>query len=189
LLTKIAVKAPPGALCAFWFWWASEYRELVRGHSAADRTSFTGHPMTEAKTRRQSFPFAASLADAFGCTLAQAEVTIREARMIGLIRPGARRWKVWTVDDVAAIIATFLLVRASGNRDAGLVMLHDPARQRGIMNRIGTALQLGDPIEFEFKKGDLSVTVRLSGLGVRRLADLVGDWSAHASPPALRVVP
>ncbi len=144
--------------------------------------------MTGPELRWGSFPFAASLAEAFGCPLAQAEVTIREARMIGLIRAGARRYKVWTVDDVAAIIATYLLVRASGNRAAGLAMLHDPARQRGIINGIGAALQLGDPIELEFGHGNIVVTVRLAGLAVRRLADLVGDWSAHAAPPALRAV-
>ena len=123
--------------------------------------------------------FQRALAAEFG-SQTLAEWVPREARSLGLIRRGSYgRHRVWSADDIAAIVATFLLVRAQGGRfrDAGRQRLLDPEQRRAILDGVAMALRFGHAIEFDIcEAGPVAMAVRMSAGAVQRLARLVDDW-------------
>lgn len=124
-------------------------------------------------------PFMAALARDLGGLLT-VELSMREARACGALAVGARgRSKVWSVDDIAAIIAAFSLVRASRLfREKGRRTLADPDQRRDILAAIGGALRAGRRLQLEQTTpgGNLRLTLVLEADAMRRLAALVDEW-------------
>jgi hypothetical protein len=123
--------------------------------------------------------FQAALAAEFG-SLTLAEWVPRDARALGLMHARSHgRHRVWTAEDIAALVATFMLVRAQGGRfrDAGRQRLLDPEQRRHILGGVMAAMCFGHAVEFDISDGGpVTGTVRMDAGAVQRLARLVGDW-------------
>lgn len=128
---------------------------------------------------RRGSEFQEALAAEFG-GLVQAEWAPRDARSLGLMAAGPNGInRVWAAEDIAAIIATFLLVRLQHGRfrNAGRRRLQDPEMRREIIADAVMALRFGHALGFEVTDGGpVTLTVRMRADAIQRLARLVDDW-------------
>lgn len=132
--------------------------------------------------------FLTTLGDVFG-TVSLAEYIVRRTRDLGLMHANARgRGKVWTVDDLAAIVLMALLYSVAGpaRADAEHRARFDPVWRDAVLGDIRRALRFGDDVGLDLCGGLVAVTVTVRRDAVVKLASLVDDWGAAPSAKLVR---